>query len=162
MASIYELTNDWLQLQEMISSGEYDEETLNNTLDCLDYEIEAKADGYAKIIKNLSSDVEGLKAEEKRLSDRRKAIENNITKLKTNLYEGMKTTGKEKFKTNLFNFNIQKNPPSVTLIGEYKIPAKYLIKQEPKTDIATIKKALLEGKKLKFAELTQGESLRIR
>jgi len=160
MASIYELTNDWLQLQEMIASGEYDEETLSNTLDCLDYEIEAKADGYAKIIKNLSSDVDGLKAEEKRLSDRRKAIENNITKLKTNLYEGMKTTGKEKFKTNLFNFNIQKNTPSVTLIG--KIPAKYLIKQEPKTDIATIKKELLEGKKFKFAELTQGESLRIR
>ena len=58
---------------------------------------------------NLESDVDGLKTEEKRISEKRKNLEKKIGYLKTIIYETMKETKLEKFKTNTFNFAIVKN-----------------------------------------------------
>ena len=162
MANIYELAADFLKVQELIEEGELDHEMLLNTLECLDYEIEEKAEGYAKIIKNLTAEVNGLKAEEERLSNKRKAIENNIDSLKRNLEEAMILTGKRKFKTDLFSFNIQKNPPSVKILDETKIPEEFRIPQPDKIDNKGILHQLKNGATFDFAEITQGESLRIR
>ena len=162
MASIYELTADFLKVQELIEEGELDQETLSNTLECLDYEIEEKAEGYAKVIKNLTADVEGLKAEEERLFNKRKIIENNINNLKKNLEQAMILTGKKKFKTDLFSFNIQKNPPSVKILDESKISEEFKIPQPDKIDNKGILQELKKGTILDWAEMVQGESLRIR
>ena len=75
-----------------------------------------------------------------------------------NIYE---LTGKEKFKTPLFNFNIQNNPPSAQ-VDEKQVDEKYLIPQPPKVDKKAIITDLKEGKEVKGAVLTQGRSLRIR
>lgn len=162
MANIYELTDDFLQVQEMMESGEYDSETLQNTLECIDYEIEKKAEGYAKVIRNLTADVDGLKSEEERLSAKRKAIENNINNLKKNLEQAMILMGKKKFKTELFSFNIQKNPPSVRILNEAKIPARFKIPQPDKIDHKGIIQELKNGAEFDWAEISQSESLRIR
>ena len=66
----------------------------------------------------------------------------------------------KKFKTDLFSFNIQKNPASVNIVGE--VPEEFLIPQEPKVDKKAILAALKAGKTFKFAELFQSEGLRIR
>lgn len=162
MANIYELTNDFIQVQEMIESGEYDFETLQNTLDCINYEIERKADGYARVIKNITAEIEGIKAEENRLSEKRKALENSVTQLKKSLETAMIQTDKRKFKTDLFSFNIQKNPPSVNITDDKKIPDEYKIPQPDKIDNKAIIQALKEGAEFDWAELKQTESLRIR
>lgn len=163
MSGIYELTQDFLQVSDLIESGEYDPETLHNTLECIEYQIEEKAENYAKLIKNLEADIAGMKQEEERIGKKRKAMENSIVWLKNNLQQSMETTGKRKFKTELFSFSIQKNPPSVKLLKEVDdIPDEFLILQKPKVDTAAIKEALKEGAKIDFAELLQTESLRIR
>ena len=75
----------------------------------------------------------------------------------------MIATGKTKFKTELFNFGIQKNPPKLVLDKEVEdIPMDYYIFQDPIADKEKIKQELKEGKELDFAHLEQGESLRIR
>lgn len=162
MASIYELTSDWAEVQNLILEGEIDEETLKNTLECIECEIEDKADAYAKIMRNITGDIEAVKAEEKRLADKRKGHEKRLECLKNNLFEAMKFTGKEKFKTTLFSFTIQKNPPALKLVEGAEIPKEYLIEQAPTVDTATIKEEIKAGAKFVFAELVQGESLRIK
>lgn len=162
MANIYELTNDFKKVMNLLESGEYDAEMLQNTLECIEYEIEEKADGYARVIRNIEVDIAGLKAEEERLEKKRKAMENSVKQMKENLFKAMKATGKLKFKTELFSFGIQKNPPKVQLIEGEEIPDLYLIKQEPKVDTAYIKETLKNGKELPFAVLVQEESLRIK
>ena len=162
MASIYELTNDFLQVQEMMESGDYDMETLQNTLDCIDYEIEEKAEGYACIMKNIQSDIEGLKAEIDRLTQKKKTMENKVEYLKKSLEEGMKLTGKTKFKTDRFSFNIQKNPPSVKVLDMEKVPKEYMIPQPDKPDNKKIMLELKAGAEFDWAKLEQTESLRIR
>ena len=56
MANIYELTGQFLQLLDMLEDEEVDEQVIMDTLESVEYEIEDKADGYAKIIKALEAD----------------------------------------------------------------------------------------------------------
>ncbi len=162
MSSLYELTGEMLSLMDMVSDPDVDEQTLADTMESLNYEIEEKADGYAKIIQSLKAQVEGLKGEIERLQNRKRTIESNIDRLKLNLEGSMRAIGKTKFKTDLFSFGIQKNPASVNIIDESKIPKEYLIPQEPKIDKKGIIDFVKEHGNTEYAELTQGESLRIR
>lgn len=163
--TLYELTDEYRILLELAEDPEVDPDTLMDTMEALGGEIEAKADGYAKIIRQMESDMAGIKAEEGRLNNRRKTIENNIARMKMALQDAMIATGKTKFKTELFSFGIQKNPPSVVMDEQYieNIPEIYLIQQEPKLDRAKIKEDLKNGIVLEgIAHLEQSEALRIR
>lgn len=162
--TLYELTNDWLQLMTLLEEGA-DEDVINDTLEGLDYEIEQKADGYARVIRNIEADIAGLKTEIDRMTNRKKVLENNITRLKANLQNTMIITGKEKFKTDLFSFNIQANPAAVIMDEQYleNIPEEYLIPQEPKLDKKKLAADLKAGVDLEgIAHLEQSRSLRIR
>ena len=162
MSNIYEITDRFLQVMELMESGEYDKEMLETTLECIDCELEEKADGYARIIRNIEVDIAGLEAEEKRLSKRRKAMENNVDTMKEKLLFAMQKTGKTKFKTELFSFTVQKNPAKLVLVEGVEIPEEFLIAQEPKVDTAGIKEQLKQGEVFDFAKLVQTEGVRIR
>ena len=161
MATLRELTEEWLALYEMADAGEFPEDVLKDTLEGLEGELEIKADGYADVIFQIRADVAMLKAERDRIDGRIKALTGNEGRLMEGLQGAMVTTGKTKFKTLLHSFGIQKNPASVVLTSE-DIPKEWLIAQEPKIDKAGIKKALQEGETFEFAHLEQTESLRIR
>lgn len=161
MATLYELTGQYRELLEMAESEELDKQLLEDTFAALEGEIEIKADGYAKVIRELEGKAELLKSEIDRLSNRKSAIENNIKAMKETLQNAMYITGKTKFKTNLFSFNIQKNPPKLVIDKPEEVPAEFLIPQEPKIDNKAIKE-ILATTELPFAHLEQSESLRIR
>lgn len=157
--NIYEITDSIRMLQELLETEE-NPEVIEEVLKGYEMKLEDKAENYAMVMKNLKIGVKGLKEEEDRLTARRKVIENNINRLKKNLEASMILTNKRKFKTPLFSFNIQKNPPSVDIFGE--VPEKYLIEQAPRTDKKSILEDLKNGEELDFAKLVQEESLRIR
>lgn len=161
MSKLYELAGEYLTLLEMMESGEYDEQTIRDTLEGVQGEIEVKADSYAKIIRMLNGEVDMFKAEEERLAARRKSLENHIDSMKRNLEKCMIATDNRKFKTDLFSFAIQKNAPSIVYDDRSKVPAEYLIPQEPKVDTAALKNALKE-QDMPCAHLVQSESIRIR
>ena len=174
MAALYELTGAFLELMDMLEDEECDEQCIMDTLESVEYEIEDKADGYAKIIKSLESKVNGLSKESDRLTARKKIYENRIKWLKQNLEMCMRATGKRKFTTDLVSFNIQKNGGKRKLVVDVdveKVPEKYRIKQPDAIDGESIREYLkengLEGQdgslNCEFAHLEpQGESLRIR
>lgn len=162
MNALYELSGQYEYLLNCLYDEAYDEETLLDTLEGIEGEIETKADGYAKMMQVLSGDAEKLKEEEERLRARRKCLESRREWLKSQLYQAMKRTGKMKFKTLLFSFGIQKNPPSVVVDFPDQVPEAYRIYPEPVIDKARIKAGLNAGQDLPFAHLEQGESLRIR
>lgn len=165
MANIYELTQDYLRLLEMAEDPELDPEVIADTFEAIDGELEIKAENYAKVMKNLEGDIAALKAEEERLSKKRKAIENNIKRMKLALQEAMEITGKTKFKTELFGFSIQKNAPSVVIDAAdiRDIPEDYLKFKEPEVDKTAIKNAINAGVDFEgLAHLEVSQSLRIR
>ena len=162
MSTLYELTNDYLTLLDMAEDPDIDEQALIDTMEGIEGEIEIKADGYARVMKQLEATSANLEFEEKRLMNRRKTIDRNIKRMKQALQDAMVATGKPKFKTDLFSFTIRKNPASVVIDRETCIPPEFLIPQDPKIDKKAIKAAIDRGDDITFAHLEQGESLIIR
>lgn len=161
-STIYELTNSYMDLLYLLEDGEMDAEALRDTMEGIEGEIEIKAENYAKVMTELKARSEALTNESKRLAERAAAINNNVDRMKHTLEMMMETTGKTKFKTNLFSFNIQNNPPSVDIAENAKIPEVFLIEQPPKIDKKGILEALKAGKEVDGCTIKQGRSLRIR
>lgn len=170
MSTLYELTSDYLELLNLLEDPDGDPQAIEDTLEGLGYEIELKADGYAKIIAQLdadasAADASAADAEIKRLQTRKKRMFNSKDRLKKALAGAMITTGKRKIKTELFSFSIRKTPVRV-VIDEQSIenlPEKYLIPQDPKIDKNKIKDDIKAGKDLSgIAHLEQDETVSIR
>lgn len=162
MSTMYELTDNFMTVLEMASDPEIPPEAIADTLEGIEGEIELKAQSYAIIIKELEGEAVKLKTEETRLLSKRKSLENNIKRIKDNLFNAMKITGKEKFKTDLFSFGIQKSPAKLVIDDSSLIPEKYYVEQAPKLDEQRLKSDLKSGIECEYAHLEQGEHVRIR
>lgn len=165
MATMYELTADYMQVLELATDPEIDPQTIADTLEAINLEIEVKAENTAKVLRELEAMAAALKAEEQRLNERRKSIESNVERIKAGLYEAMKTTGKTKFKTALFSFSIQKNGgkiPVVVDVDTADLPDDLVIISE-KPDVEAIREYLEKNGESKLAHFGErGESLRIK
>lgn len=162
MSSLYQLNENWQQVASMLYDEDADEQMVLDTLESIEGEIEDKADGYAKIIKELESKQNARKEEAKRLTESAKVFENRVKALKNNLSTSMKAIGKTKFATDLFNFNIVKNGGKQALTIDGEVPKEYT-KTIVENDTDKIRQALENGEILPFAHLEpRGESLRIK
>lgn len=167
--TLYELTGDFQTLYEMADDPDVDEQVWLDTIEGIDGAIEDKADGYAKVIKDLIANADAIKAERERMDSRENALRNKADTLKKALQTSMEITGKTKFKTTLFSFGIQKNAPSLKISEGAQVPDEYLIPQPPKVDKASMKEAakahdgvLTDASGNVLAWLEQSQSLRIR
>lgn len=163
--SLYELTDQYAVVLDMLYDGEEDEQVILDTLWGIDGEIEEKADNYAKLIRTMKADAEAIKAEEDRLYVRRKSLENRAQRLKDNLQANLEFIGKTKFKTTLFSFSVATNggkqPLEITKNLD-EIPGKYLIPQPPKVDNDAVRE-LLKDTEVDWAKLKPyGKHLNIR
>ncbi len=161
--NIYELTGNYEHLLNMLLYDEnVDEKALLDTLESIEGDIEDKADGYAKIIKEMEAQSKARKEEAKRLTESAQTMDNRIKMLKSNLFNCMKITGKTKFTTNLFSFNIVKNGGKQPLTIDGDVPKEYT-KTVIENDTSKIRQALENGENLPFAHLEpRSERLSIR
>ncbi len=163
MSTLYEITGDYLRLLEMLEEEEnIDPQAFKDTLEGIEGEFEIKADGYARVLKELNAEADKYNAEIQHMAARRDSINNRGKMLKQHLYDSMKATGKLKFKTDLFSFGIQKNGglQPMEILPDVTIPDEYC-RKEP--DNAKIREALKNGAELPFAVLKErGEHLSIR
>lgn len=162
MGRLYDITNDFVKVQEMIESGEYDEAALKDTLESLEFDLEEKAENYAKIMKNLKSDIAGLKLEEGRLKNKRKTLENTVEYLKNNLKYAMIVSNHLKFKTQLFSFSVGKGIPSLDIKTEENIPSEFYKEQEPKLDREALLDYIKSGAKIEGVEIERTPTLTIK
>lgn len=164
MSTLYELNNQLLELLMMAEDPDVEEDVLKDTMEAVEGEIEVKADGYAKVIRQLEADKAGIKAEKDRLDKRAKAIDGNISRMKAALQVSMELCEKPKFKTELFSFNIQNNPVSCVVddsVDINQIPEEYL-KITKTINKTALKEAIQNGQEFDYAHLEQSRSLRIK
>lgn len=163
--NIYDLTADFLQLQELLEDPEADSDQIKLFMDDLNDQIEKKAEGYAKVIRNMEGDLTAVKAEQEKLTAKKNLLESGIRRLKEDLQAVMTATGKRKFKTDLFSFNIQKNggaDPVIVDVPTDELPDELVIISE-KPDLKAIAKYIKDTGDITFAHFGErGESLRIK
>jgi uncharacterized protein YoxC len=168
MGTLYDITGDLLLLQDMLEDS-VDDQVLLDTLEAVQGEYEIKLESYCKIIKNLEADMEALKNEAKRLTDKRKLLENNIDRLKKAMFDSMKTTGTTKIKGQLFSVSIQKNGGKLPVnydkdnkhITDHLPDNLVIVTETPALD--AIRELLEAGKVVEgFTLGERGESIRIK
>lgn len=158
---LYELTNNYNELQMMIEDG-VDPSALEDTLQAIEESIQDKAQNIALLIRNLEADTEAIKLEEKRLADRRRAVENNCKNLKDYLYQQMTVLEVKRIKGDLITVSIQNNPPSLDVLESAIVPTEYLVMQAPKIDKKSLLSAIKNGLEVEGVKIKQTSGVRIR
>lgn len=154
--NLYEITEAYMALDNLEPN-----EDIKHYLNGISDEFDQKVENITYVIKNNEAEIDALNKEEKRLANKRRALENKNNYLKDYTFENMKVLGKDKVKAGTFDLRIQRNPKSVNILNPDLINENYLrIKKE--LDKAKIKEALEEGLEVEGAELVQTEGLRIR
>lgn len=167
MSNLYELTGDIMELQLMLNSEDCDEEIVKDTLEGLTGEYEIKLENCCRVIRNLEAERDARNKEAERHKSIATSLDNNITRLKTAMYNSMKATGKTKINGELFKLAIQKNGGVAPLkmqdgFNVEELPEEYT-KTEIKPNNDRIRKDLEVGIKVKgFMLGERGESLRIK
>lgn len=162
---LYEIADQVKILESLIDSDftEDDETALASVKEALDGAKMAFADkleAVAKVRSGLLFEAESIIVEMDRLVRRRKSVEKKANWLKGYVEACMLDAGQPKVKTPLYSFNIQKNPPSVEVLGA--VPEEFMVHPAPTVDKRSILERLKAGEELSYARLIQGESLRIR
>ena len=105
--SLNDILSNYQSLElELIENGGELTENLEKKICINSDELADKMDGYEKFIRYLKNQSDYLQKMEQHYNNRRKVIENSIKRCKTSMINALKLTGKNKLKTNEFNFSI--------------------------------------------------------
>lgn len=160
---LYELTQNYLNLLELLENPDVPEEMVQAALNEVEGNFEDKAENVVKLMKSIEGDIKAFKDEEARLSTRRKSLENKVKGLKEYLEGNLKALGKKEIKGKIFTLRIQKNTPRVVIEDMKYIHPKYIkeIRYE-EVDKKNIKEDIQNGIEVLGAKLEYTESLRIK
>lgn len=155
---LYELAAEYSAIQQAAEEGE----DVGVALELLNDDLERKGEGIVAVIRGIEADVSALKAEEKRLSERRKTLESSVSKLETYIRTCMVSGGISKIKAGTFSITVSEGSERVVIDDEAALPDPFVrVTREPN------KKAILDawksgGECVPGTHIERGTTLRIR
>ena len=161
--ALYELAEGYNSIFDLALDDTMDLQALEEGLQAIEGELSDKVANGIGLIQSLKAMTEAMKAEEKRISNRRKVIEKKTENVKDWYQRNLEAMGKTKVETPRGTMSVQKNPPSLVIDDETKIPDAYfdIIPEHAELNKEKLK-AALKGEEIPGAHLEQGKGLRIR
>ena len=138
MATLYELSAGYASLLDMYDQAETEDERAE-ILDMLagaEGDITEKAEAYARIMKNKQAEADAFKAEADRLTQKRRAAEAVVDRLKDAIGTAMQITGAKEIGTTIGKWRLQDNPWSCEVLDVNAVPEEWHIKMEDRIDRA--------------------------
>ncbi len=154
MATLYEINQELMNLIDDETGEITDLEKWNE----LNLTAEQKIENIGCWAKNLRSDIEALKTEEKALAERRKHHENKVKYLIGHL-EGY--LNGQKFETAKVKMSFRKSEVLEISDGA-KVPEEFLRYKEPEVNKTDLKKAVKAGLQLEGVQLVERQNLQIK
>ena len=160
--TLYELTGQILELQELMEDDVYEPELINDTMESVMYDFQNKADDYVKLIKNIEAQVSALDEEAKRLKARQDKMKNKVKMLKDKLVTAMVATGTRKLQGTVGTLSLRRSTKIPSELTWENVPQEY-VKTEVKKSIdkVSLTSAIKEGK-VEGIELEETNSLLIK
>lgn len=121
---LYEITGNMKEIENMISEG-VPEDQLIDSIELIKGDFESKGESILFLLANMNGDIEAFKAEEKRLSDRRRAIEKSKSKLEEYLVYNMQAMKLKKINGGTKSASLSKPRPVLSITDESLIPDEY-------------------------------------
>lgn len=110
---------------ELMNNDELTEEQVQELGTELAGELQNKSSNIVGYIINSESLLEDIKVEEERLANLRKTGENKLAKFKEYVKGNMEALGLTKIQTKLGTLSVNKNPISIEVIDDEKIPSEF-------------------------------------
>jgi len=169
MTALFVLTNQYLALAEKLADGDFDAQTIADTIEAsgISDELAVKAQGIEFVARGAEAHHAAIDAEIARLQALKAHRQKVADGLRAYLKDNMERAGFEKIECPLFKLSIRKNPPSVEILDQLSLPPEFMRTPEPKPpvpapDKAAIKAALQAGKDVPGARLAQGTRLEVK
>lgn len=169
MTALYVITNNYLALAEKLADGDFDPQTIADTIEAsgITDELAVKAQGIEFIAREAEKYGPMIDMEIERLQALKASRAKVAQGLRDYLKSNMERAGIEKIECPLFKLSIKHNPPAVEIIDTSSIPAEYWRTPEPNPPVAApdktaIKKALQAGVDVMGAKLTHGTRLEVK
>ncbi len=122
MTALYQIANDFAKLTD----ADMDPELIADTLDGIEWELEAKVEQILAACKNEQAYAETLKEESRKLAERAKATENRVARMMEYVAKSLKTAGKKSLKAGIHQVTIRAPSKSVEITDAAALPAEYV------------------------------------
>jgi hypothetical protein len=165
MTALYEIVRYRDQFERLAESGEVDAQTVLDTLESLDGELNDKAVSIAQFSQNLDATAQAVREAAKAMLSRADRIEKRAESIRNYLLYNMQFAQVTKIECPWFVIAVRKNPAAVAIDDEAAIPEAYRVQPEPpppRLDKKAIGAALKAGEDVPGARLVQSERLDIR
>ena len=162
---LYQLTHQLRELNELADSDAFPVETLRDTLDAVEGEIEVKARNIGLLTRNIEATAHMIREAAKAMLTRAERLEKRSESIKAYLLYNCQASGISRIECPEFVISVRKNPPSVAIDDEAAIPAEYIVQPPPpapRPDRDKIKRDIKAGIDVPGAHLLQTERLEIR
>lgn len=154
MTALYQIANDFAKLTD---SG-MEPELIADTLDGIEWELEAKVEQILAVCKNELAYSEALMGESKRLAERAKAIESRVASMKEYIARSLETAGKKSMKAGIHQVTIRAPSELVEILDASALPAEFVeYETSIKPDKMAIKHQLKAGHSIPGAQLKMGK-----
>lgn len=165
VTALYVLTNQYLALAEKLADGDFDLQTVADTIEAsgITDELAVKAQGCEFIARGALAHNHAIDAEIDRLQALKARREKAAQAMRDYIKSCMEHAGINKIDCPLFQISIRQNPPAVEL-DPFSLPAEYWTTPEPKPPTpqpnkAAIKAAIAAGVDVLGARMTQSTRL---
>jgi predicted transcriptional regulator len=158
---LFDISEEYMQaLDELMSIDDLPEEVIKDTMESLSGDFEEKAKNTGLYVLSLLAEAKAVEEAEKRMSARKKSLNNQATRLKDYIHNNMEHTKITNIESPEIVLKLQKNPGAVVIDDNDKLPSLYK-KTETMTKIlkADIAKALKAGLDVTGAHLQKGTRL---
>lgn len=165
MTTLYQISQEYMAVLEggMVIDETTGEIIFDDTdLDALQAAFDDKLEACALYLKNLESDAEAIKAEEKALADRRRTIERKSERMKAYVRDCVGDMDGQRFETPKVALSLRRSK-AVDVYDAGKLPEEYVVRKETlQPDKKAIKEAISRGDDVPGAELRENWSLQVR
>lgn len=138
--TLYNIANQFTELMDKAENEEITEEEYNAIGEQLALELQNKSTNIVGYIQNESSLIDAIDVQIKRLQDLKKSKQKNLDNFKKYVKDNMEKLNLQRVETEIGTLSIAKNPISIEIVNEDKIPGEFKkIIQEVKVDKTKIK-----------------------
>lgn len=161
---LYEITEEYQKIFEELSEhGNFDHETIDNTLSPIIKSFEDKAKNVVAYIKNVEQEIVALQNHKENIDSRIKSYKKEFENLKNYLKNNMISMKINKISCPFFDILVKDTTPSLIKEDELNIPSEYLItKTELIVDNEKLKNDIKNGRVIAGIYLRQNKSLTIK
>lgn len=165
LPTLYELTNQYRELEDMARLDDLPAEVIRDTIESLVGTFEEKAVNVVKFSRNLEATADAIEDAAKQMVSRAATIRRKADGIRNYLQFHMTATNITRIECPLFTITLRNNPESVKIADGVELPPEYMVQPEAppaRPDKTKLKADLKAGKTIDGAWLEQGQRLEIK